>query len=134
MIVLDENIHGQRITAGFEAWYRGRVVSITILGPNSVIKDDAIPTLLTRADRPTFVTINTRDFWRRVRANSRYYIVNVELPNERAVEVPTLVRRLFRVQGFRSKAERLGKIVRLQAAHIEFYGGDGQIQVIAWPT
>lgn len=133
MIVLDENIHGQRITAAFQAWYRGRVVSITVLRPNSVIKDDAIPALLARSDRPTFVTINTSDFWRRVRADSRCCIVNVELPNERALEVPLLVRRLFHDRGFASKAERMGKIVRLQASHIEFYSRDGQVQVIAWP-
>lgn len=132
MIVLDENIHGQRITAAFQAWYRGRVVSITMLRPNSVIKDDAIPALLARANRPTFVTINADDFWRHVQAHPRYCIVNVDLPNERALEVPALVRRLLRVRGFATKAERMGKIVRVQPSHIEFYGRDGQVQVVAW--
>jgi hypothetical protein len=31
----------------------------------SVIKDDAIPELLLSVKRPTFVTINYKDFWRK---------------------------------------------------------------------
>ena len=42
MIVVDENLHDQRIMSAIAAWYPGRVVSVTALRPKSVIKDEAI--------------------------------------------------------------------------------------------
>ena len=66
MIVLDENMHQRSIMDTVAAWYRGRVISVTVLRPDTIIKDEAIPTLLRNAQRPTFVTINVDDFWQRV--------------------------------------------------------------------
>ena len=33
MIVFDENVHQRSIIDGVAAWYRGRVVSVTVLRP-----------------------------------------------------------------------------------------------------
>jgi len=132
MIVVDENIHDQRILAAIRSWSRGRVISITQLRPGSIILDDAIPALLVRANRPTFVTINVDDFWRRVRAHPRYCIVNVESPKERSLEVPRLLRRLLRTSGFSTKATRMGKVVRLLPSHFEYYAVSGSVQRAAW--
>ena len=74
MIILDENVHQQSIMTSIAAWYRGQVLSITMLRPNTLIKDEAVPVLLRRAQQPTFVTTNVTDFWRRVPAHSRYSI------------------------------------------------------------
>jgi hypothetical protein len=52
MIVLDENVHDQRILAAIAAWYPGQVVSVTVLRPQSIIKDEAIPELLRQALSP----------------------------------------------------------------------------------
>ena len=68
MIIVDEQIHGERIRSAIAAWYSGQVESITSLRPNTVIKDDAIPTLLKQVRQPTFITINADDFWRRTPA------------------------------------------------------------------
>src|SRR5262249_52137351 len=57
------------------AWYRGRVISVTVLRPGSIINDEAIPTLLRSAQCPTFVMTNVDDFWQRVPAHARYGIV-----------------------------------------------------------
>jgi len=59
MIVFDENAHQKTIMNAVAAWYRGRVVSITVLRPGSVIKDDVIPTLLRRVKQATFFTQTT---------------------------------------------------------------------------
>ncbi|HJW84060.1 MAG TPA: hypothetical protein VJ754_07130, partial [Anaerolineae bacterium] len=63
MIVVDENLHDRRLIDAMSAWYSGRVISITVLRPGSVIKDEAIPALLRQASQATFVSINVADFW-----------------------------------------------------------------------
>ena len=75
MIVFDENMRRRNIMDAVIAWYRGRVISVTVLRPDTIIKDEAIPTLLRSAQRPTFVTTNVDDFWQRVPAHTRYSIV-----------------------------------------------------------
>ena len=61
MIAFDENVHQRSIMDAVAAWYRGRVISVTVLRPGTIIKDEAIPTLLRRVLRPTFVTTNAVD-------------------------------------------------------------------------
>src|SRR5262249_15705818 len=75
MIVFDENMRQRNIMDAVAAWYRGRVISVTVLRPNTLIKDEAIPTLLRSAQRPTFVTTNIDDFWQGVPAHTLYSIV-----------------------------------------------------------
>jgi hypothetical protein len=88
MIVLDENLHDHRLIRAVSGWYPGQVVSITTLRPRSVIRDDAVPTLLLQAVQPTFVTINAADFWRRIPPHNTYCIAVVALPKERVREIP----------------------------------------------
>src|SRR3990170_2679602 len=83
MIVVDENLHDQRIIRAISDWFPGRVVSVTTLRPKTVIKDDAIPALLCKADQPTFVTINVSDFWKKVEPHAGYCIVGAAMPKER---------------------------------------------------
>jgi hypothetical protein len=51
-------------------WYRGK----------TVIKDDAIPSLLRQQSHPTFVTINEKDFWRKVPIDAQYCVICFTLP------------------------------------------------------
>lgn len=121
MIVVDENIHDQRIIAAISAWYPGRVISITRLRLRSLIKDDAIPALLRKVPKPTFVTINVADFWKKIPPDSSYCFVNVALPKECTREIPDLIRRFLRHPSFKTKTLRMGKIVRLTPTIIEYY-------------
>lgn len=66
MIVLDEQLLGRQLEVEIAKWYRGTVRFINELRPHTVIKDDAIPELLCQQNRPTFITINEKDFWRKV--------------------------------------------------------------------
>ena len=66
MIVLDEQLLSYGVQASIARWYRGAVTDITQLRPSTVILDEAIPMLLRAVSRPTFVTINIADFWRRL--------------------------------------------------------------------
>ena len=94
---------------------------IVDLDPEAVIKDEAIPTYLRQLRGATFVTTNVTDFWRRVRADARYRIVCLSLPNERLREVPNLLRRLFRLTELKTKAARMGKVVRVSRRRIQYY-------------
>jgi hypothetical protein len=133
VIVVDENLHDKRILAAIAAWFPGRVLSVTALRPGTVIKDDAIPLLLRQAAQPTFVTINVSDFWKRVDPDHGYCIINILFPKERIREIPELLHRLFRLPGFKTKASRVGKVIRLTPQRIEYYQSDRQIRSFPWP-
>jgi hypothetical protein len=134
MIVFDENVHQQRLMDAVAGWYRGRVLSITTLRPGTLIKDEAIPSLLHHVRQPTFITTNVDDFWRRVPAHPRYSIVGVVLPHEQLHKMPDLLRRLFRLPEFKTKARRMGKVVRVSRRQLQYYEGlaDHIIRVRAW--
>jgi hypothetical protein len=103
MIVVDESILDPEIVGAIAAWYQGQVLTVRRLRPRTIIKDDAIPILLSQTSQPTFVTINVSDFWKKVRADRRYCIVTLEVAQEQALELPALLRRLFRLLIFAPK-------------------------------
>lgn len=135
MIVLDENLLSLRLDNPIAVWYPGRVCYVTDLRPSTIIKDEAIAQLLRRFKGVTFVTTNVTDFWRRVPAHSQYGIVCLSLPNERLREVPTLLRRLLRMPEFRTKAARMGKVVRVSRQEIHYYVANANRDyVLTWPS
>jgi hypothetical protein len=121
MIVLDEQLLGRQLDAAIAAWYRGGVRFLTELRPHTVIKDDAIPGLLGRLRQPTFVTINERDFWGRVAISQRFCVVCFSLTDSQTHLIPPLLRRLLRHPAFRTKARRMGAVVRVTGAQASYY-------------
>jgi hypothetical protein len=121
MILLDENVHQESLMASITAWYRGQVHALTVLRPNTLIKDEAIPVLLRSVRQPTFITTNVTDFWCRVPAHARYSVVCVALPNERLYELPPLLRRFLRLPEFNTKAKRMGKVIRVSPSQLQYY-------------
>ena len=121
MIILDEQLQGLSLETEIARWYRGKVFIVKQLRLGTIIKDSAIPGLLCQAKQPTFVTINYTDFWRRVSADERYCIVCLQLSTSRANEIPSLLRRLFRLPGFKTKVERMGKVVLLNPQWVRYY-------------
>ena len=85
MIVVDENLHDRRIMEAISVWYPGSVVSVVTLRPRTIIKDEAIPSLLLKAVQPTFVTINVIDFGKRF--SPTVATVSLPLPCPRSVLV-----------------------------------------------
>jgi len=136
VIVLDENTIQESIIVAIEHWYAGRVCVIGDLRPHTLIKDEAIPALLIRERQPTFLTTNVTDFWQKMAAHDRYCIVCLPLPNERQPEIPGLLRRLLRLPLFKTKAARMGKVVRVSATGVRFYQvGNAAVQTLLWePT
>ena len=94
---------------------------ITDLRPGTVIKDDAIPGLLRQQQRATFLTINEADFWRTVVIDAHFCVVCFPLPDSRAHEIPQLLRAVFRLPAFRTKARRMGKVLRVTQQTVSYY-------------
>ena len=131
MIVLDEQLQGPRIKDAVSQWYPGTVISITELRPGTIIKDDAIPALLSRESKPTFVTINESDFWLKVPISTRFCVICVALPDFRMKEVPDLLRRLLRHPEYQTKGQRMGFVTRLSATEATLYSAtDSAIRTI----
>ena len=121
MIVLDEQLLGRGLERDIAQWYRGTVQFITDLRPHTIIKDETIPALLRQRSQPTFVTINDRDFWRKVVADQRYCIVCFVFSDAQAREIPRALRALLRRPEFRTKAQRMGKVIRVTNDDMSYY-------------
>ena len=133
MIVLDENLMGLRLDQVIARWYPGRVCYITSLRPNTIIKDETITQLLQQVKGATFVTTNVRDFWQRVPAHARYSIVCLTLPNEQLRQLPDVLRRVFRLPDWKTKAGRMGKVARVTRRQMQYYAvGDDRIHALVW--
>ena len=134
MIVLDKQLLSYGLRQHVAQWYRGAVIDITQLRPETVIRDEAIPMLLRAARLPTFVTINVADFWRGGAPETRFCIVCVAVPHTRALEVAALVRRLFALSPFRTQHQRLGKMARVSQQQALYYTTtDRTSQRLDWP-
>jgi hypothetical protein len=134
MIVLDEQLQGLGLEDTIARWYRGSVLVVKKLRPGTVIKDEAIPSLLRRLRQPTFVTINYTDFWRRVPADKSYCIVCLELPVEQADKASGWLRQLFRLPEFKTKGARMGTVVLARSQQLRYYRTPAQhIHRLRWP-
>ena len=121
MIVLDEQLLGRDLEQSIAAWYQGSICFITDLRPDTIIKDDAIPMLLRQQSQPTFVTINERDFWRKVAIDEHFCIVCFALPDPRAREIASSFRTLLQHPEFNTKAKRMGKVLRVTDTKVAYY-------------
>ena len=132
MIVLDEQLLGRQLEVEIAKWYRGTVCFVNELRPHSVIKDDAIPALLDQQSRPTFVTINEKDFWKRIAVTPGFCVVCFTLPDARAGEISNLLRSPLRRPEFKTKAQRMGKVIRVSREHVSYYSiEEKRVRVLA---
>jgi hypothetical protein len=127
MIILDEQLLEPDIEANIAKWYQGAVRFVTELRPNTIIKDDAIPQLLQQQNQATFITINEKDFWRKVEISEQFCVVCFTLPDSRTHEIPDLLRRLFRLSEIKTKANRMGKVIRVTDNEMCYYTFNNKI-------
>jgi hypothetical protein len=121
VIVLDENLLVLRLDNPIATWYPGRVYYVTDLQPGALIKDERVPRLLLQCKGATFVTTNVVDFWRRIPAHAQYGIICLLVTNERLREVPQLLHQLLRRPEFKTRAARIGKVIRVSQKQIQYY-------------
>lgn len=121
MIVLDEQLALFGADRSIKIWYKGIVIQVNDLRVGSVIKDEAVPMLLLQRRLTTFVTINERDFWRRISPHARYCVICFALSSQQIDMLPDLLHRVLRHPNFRTKAQRMGHVLRVTQSSISYY-------------
>jgi hypothetical protein len=59
----------------------------------------------------------------------------MDVPDERQSEIPGLFRRLFRLPMFKTKANRMGKVAKVNNAGVQYYQfGDEELHSLPFPT
>jgi hypothetical protein len=126
MIVLDEQLLGRNLEHEIGAWYRGAVRFVTELRPAS-------PVLLGRQRQPTFVTIDERDFWQKIAIAPGFCVVCFAFSDSQAKAIPPLLRQLLRHPAFRTKAQRMGRVIRVTNTSISYYTwNDRTVRAFDW--
>jgi hypothetical protein len=110
VIILDENIiDGQRRL--LNSW-RIPVRQIGYETGRKGMKDREIIPFLLQLNQPTFITRDD-DFYERRLCHTGYCLVYLDVRKE---EVAAFVRRVLRQTAFKTKAKRMGKVIR--ATHV----------------
>jgi hypothetical protein len=113
LIVLDEQLNPLLINE-IQKWYRGRIVFVSDLRPDTIIKDEVIPQLLARTKKhPAFVTINSKDFWKKTHSGKQVCIVCLKLEDSEMSLIPLLLRNLFQAHECKNKKDRAGYVFRI---------------------
>lgn len=135
MIVLDENIFDYDFLPDYKSWYKGKITTIRDLRRGSLIKDDAIPTILRSVKQPTFITTNISDFWPKMPSHTSYCLMCFDLPNERIREISNKLRRILLLKEFKTKAARMGKVILVRHHRLDSYeAGSNKISTRFWPA
>jgi hypothetical protein len=121
MIVVDEQLADPRIILDIRRWYKGKVISINEVRPQTIVPDEVIPALLRELNAPTFVTINFQHFWQKISASPAYCVVCLKLPAERSREVSQMLRTVLSQPTWRTKRERMGNVIFVSGQRVACY-------------
>jgi hypothetical protein len=117
-LVLDDQLDLEDVLPGLESWITS--VRLQSLRPREQILDNRIPEILLTLKQPTFVTID-HGFWNRLYCHPEYCIIFCDLITTEQHLLPALLRRLFRLPEFRTRAARMGKVARVGKAVVTFW-------------
>jgi len=130
-VILDEMIRADTVLPGIQKWTT--VCRLVDLRPNEQIYDDRVPTVLRDLKQPTFVTIDDR-FWNLGWRDQHYCIIYFAVRSNQQEIIPDLLRRLFQLPEFRTKAKRMGKVMRVSTAGVQYYQlGDQDLHILSLP-
>jgi hypothetical protein len=72
-------------------------------------------------------------FWNRRLCDPHYCLVCFPLRNDEQGLIPTLLRQLLRLPTFRSKAQRMGKVVQVAPQQVRYWQhSDDRLHVLPW--
>lgn len=77
--------------------------------------------LLRQQSQPTFITINERDFWRKVEISNNFCVVGFAFPDRRAWEIASSLRTILQHPEFNTKGKRMGKVLRVTDSSVAYY-------------
>jgi hypothetical protein len=101
-----------------ETWISA--VRLQTLRPGEHILDDRVPEILRTLKKPTFVTID-QGFWNRRLCHPGYCILYFEFTTAEQQKLPALLRQLFRLPEFCTRAARMGKVARVEAEIVTYW-------------
>lgn len=88
--------------------------------------------ILRRQKQPTFITLDA-DFYHKRNCDRRYCLIYFILPPLEQNRLSELLRQLFHLPEFKTKAARMGKVVRISDEKIEFWrAGDEKRHAVRW--
>ncbi len=117
-LILDDQLFDVQVLIPLARWIT--VARLRSLRPTEVIKDERVPLILRELRQPTFVTIDA-GFWNRKLRDPKYAILFFALTHEQQDQLPELLRTLFRLDEFKTKSARAGKIARVSAIGVEYW-------------
>lgn len=116
--ILDDQLDVVAVLPRLRRWLS--CMRLQELRPGQHILDDRVPEILLSCRFPTFVTIDA-GFWKRSLCYSGYCIVFVDLDYRRQIEIPGLLRKLLRHPKLKSRAQRMGKVIRLRSSGLSYW-------------
>ncbi len=132
-IVVDEHIAHSKVTDPLKNWITAEQIGFELRQAKGLSDEQIIP-LLHRLKRRTFVTIDS-DFYNPKLCNDAYCLIYFHVSSTQQAQIPDLLRRLFRIEGFRSIRERMGKVVWVSPEGIRYYQRHFQDeQHLGWPA
>lgn len=129
-LILDDHLSPDLVLLPLRRWTTARF--LRDMRPGQVIKDERVPDILRSLRWQTFVTIDDW-FWNRRLRHAQHCIVYAALPSEEQEDLPSLVRRLFRLPAFRTRAARMGKVARVSHEAVVWWQlGDADQHMNRW--
>jgi hypothetical protein len=117
-LVLDDQLDVQKIVPALKSWIT--LVRLQDLRPGEHILDERIPQVLLTLRGATFVTID-HGFWKRHWCHSGYCILYFDVAKNQQELLPRLLRRLFRLEPFRTRRARMGKVARVRDQGVTYW-------------
>ena len=117
-IVLDEHLGRTEVLEPLRKWIT--VTKIEDLAADETLKDERILQILCKRRQATLVTLDA-DFFHKRLCDRRYCLIYCVVPHQQQRRIPVILRRLFRLPEFSTKAARMGKVVRVHEQDIEFW-------------
>jgi len=131
LIVVDEHLSYDDVTQALQNWITAEQIGVELRGAKG-LSDEQIPSLLRRLKRRTFITID-KVFYNRKLCDNVYCLIYFHLAMEQQNQIPILLRRLFRIEGFRGVRERMGKVIHVSSEQIRYYQRHlTEEQYLAW--
>lgn len=126
MIILDEALGDPVLVRRLCAFWPGRVLRLTDpeIGAPMGLPDSEVPQYLRDHRGCVFVTTNKRDFFGKIEPSARYFILELDLPASKQndpEEVDRLVRRVLRMDPFRTEAARCGLVAQATLSRVRYY-------------
>jgi len=128
-IVLDENVH-RKVKSLLQSWITVEQIGHEV-GRSGMTDQNIIPGLLLEVKRVTFITHDER-LYRRCHPHAGYCLII--LPERSAAEVASFMRRLFRLQGFRTVRSRMGKVIQITEHNVRWKEPRSpRERILSWP-